>query len=180
MLTAWVRCYLSSRFGAPSSFMVQFSGSGTESDNSYAVMTPYGTDGDTFSISTTTSAGDATVFAMTDAGGLASQDLGFLADVSSSTAAAIFFDTPGNVRDAGYITPTCKVSGGILSCSFQGAEDFSLCPESGTVSLASPVRYLSGLDSSSSLSLQTPFLAVNSEGNLPTNCFPVTLNVVRS
>lgn len=115
--------------------MIQFSGSGTESDNSYAILEAYGQDGDTFSVSTTTSAGDATVFATTDACAIGSQGLDFLADVSSSTAAAIFFDTPGNIRDAGYITPTCKVSGGILSCSFQGADEFALCPESGSVSL---------------------------------------------
>ncbi|KAK9898511.1 hypothetical protein P389DRAFT_177928 [Cystobasidium minutum MCA 4210] len=106
------------RCGAPSSFMIQFSGSNRDSDNSYAVLDAYGTDGETFSVSTTTSAG--------------SEGLGFLADVSSSTAAAIFFDTPGNVRDAGYITPTCQVSGGILSCSFQGATEFALCPEEGS------------------------------------------------
>lgn len=146
------------RCGAPSSFMIQFSGSNRDSDNSYAVLDAYGTDGETFSVSTTTSAGDASVFATTDVCALGSEGLGFLADVSSSTAAAIFFDTPGNVRDAGYITPTCQVSGGILSCSFQGATEFALCPEEGS----------------------TPFLAVNSAGNLPTNCYPVTLNVVRS
>lgn len=115
--------------------MIQFSGTGTDSDNQYAVFTPYGQDGQTFSVEPTASAGDATVFGVTDACAFGSQDLGFLADVASTTAAAVFFDTPGNIRESGYVTPVCRVSGGILSCDFQGANEWSLCPDGENVSL---------------------------------------------
>lgn len=123
-----------SRCGAPSSFLLQFTGTGTDSDNQYAVFTAYGNEGETFSVSPTTSAGDATVFATSDACSFGSRDLSFLADVSSTTAAAVFFDTPGNIRESGYITPTCKVAGGILSCDFEGATEFALCPDGTDVS----------------------------------------------
>ena len=109
--------------------MIQFSGTGTDSDNKYAVFAPYGQDGQTFSVEPTTSAGDATVFGVTNACAFGSQDLGFIADVSSNVAAALFFDTPGNIRDGGYITPVCSVSGGIMTCDFQGATQFALCPD---------------------------------------------------
>lgn len=163
--------------GAPSSFLIQFSGTGSDSDNQYAVFAPYGTDGQTFSVEPTTSAGDATVFGVTNACAFGSQDLGFLADVSSNTAAAVFFDTPGNIRDGGYITPVCSVTGGIMSCDFQGATGFSLCPDGSNVSAQNRSWILlQGLILSSVV--QPPFLAVNSQGNLPLDCTPVTLNVV--
>lgn len=110
----------------------------------------------TFSVEPTTSASDATVFGVTNACAFGTQDLGFLADVSSNTAAAVFFDTPGNIRDGGYILPVCSVNGGIMSCDFEGANEFALCPDGSN----------------------PPFLAVNSAGNLPLDCSPVTLNVV--
>lgn len=130
LLASFPECPVSiNTCGAPSSFLIQFSGTGTDSDNKYAVFAPYGQDGQTFSVEPTTSAGDATVFGVTNACAFGSQDLGFIADVSSNVAAALFFDTPGNIRDGGYITPVCSVSGGIMTCDFQGATQFALCPD---------------------------------------------------
>lgn len=98
------------------------------------MFAPYGEGDMTFSVEPTTSASDATVFGVTNACAFGTQDLGFLADVSSNTAAAVFFDTPGNIRDGGYILPVCSVNGGIMSCDFEGANEFALCPDGSNVS----------------------------------------------
>jgi hypothetical protein len=94
----------------------------------------YGEDPTTYSITSTDSADKAQAFSMTDALGLGSQGLDFLADVSSTVAAPIFFDTPGQIRESGYLTPTCKVANEILSCDFEGANLFALCPDGDNVS----------------------------------------------
>lgn len=119
----------SSRCGAPATFLLQFSAPDSGFDNYYANFEAYGDDNDSWTVYADPSANSAAEFSMTKSCALGQNGLAYIADIpSSGPPSGIWFDTPGNIQNSGYVTPTCSVTDGALSCDFDGSRNFALCP----------------------------------------------------